>query len=513
MLSEPTIVKIKELNPDMINPSTEKMYEPDFSGSKIVIIGKPGCFTPGTKILMYNGEIKNVENVKVGEQVMGDDSTSRNVLELCHNEDEMFEIIPTNGKSYTVNKQHKLVLYSKRHDEVYELTVEDFLNRSQYFRTDTQIFRTAVEFPKKTVKVVPYSCGLLIGRINYKRIPTEYKINSREVRLQLLAGILDVIGVKTENGYSFKVKNNEELLEDILFVVNSLGFTVDMKDNTYFVYGDNMENIPVRVLRKTFNSKPINNLFQDFTVKPVGHGEYYGFTLDGNRRFLLSTFDVVRNTGKSTLIAGLLYSKRHIFPVGIAFSGTEDSNGFFKKIMPSTFIYNEYSPEKIELFIKRQKIAKKHVENPWAVIIIDDCTDDPKILSTPLQQGLFKRGRHWACLYILSLQYAMDIKPAIRTNIDGCFVLREPSIKIRKVLWENYASIIPDFNLFCQIMDGITDNFTALYIHNQTRTNDWHECVYYYKAPLTPEDFKFGAPEYWQFHEDRKDPDYVDSFE
>jgi hypothetical protein len=218
-------------------------------------------------------------------------------------------------------------------------------------------------------------------------------------------------------------------------------------------------------------------------------------------------------TGKSTLIASLLYAKKHIFPIAMAFSGTEDSNGFFRKLMPSSFVFNEYLPEKIELFIKRQKIAKRHVENPWAVIIVDDCTDDPKVLATPLQQGMFKRGRHWKCLYILSLQYSMDVKPVIRTNVDGVFILREPILKNRKSLWENYASIIPDFTLFCQVLDALTDNYTALYIHNQTRTNNWQDCVFYYKAPLIPEGFKFGAPEYWQFHNDRFDTAYQDPFD
>ena len=113
-------------------------------------------------------------------------------------------------------------------------------------------------------------------------------------------------------------------------------------------------------------------------------------------------------TGKSTLIADLLYKKKHIFPVGLIFSGSEDSTGFYGKIFPSTFIYNNYDEEKIKDFIKRQKIAKQHLPNPWAVILLDDCTDDPRIFTNPLQRGMYKRGRHWKMWYILSLQYCMD---------------------------------------------------------------------------------------------------------
>jgi hypothetical protein len=248
-----------------------------------------------------------------------------------------------------------------------------------------------------------------------------------------------------------------------------------------------------------------------FKIVPKGVGEYFGFTISGNHRFLLGTFDVVRNTGKTTLITSLLYAKKHIFPVGMIMSGTEDSNGHYRKMFPSTFVYNKLVEEQVENFVKRQKIAKKHLPNPWAVLLLDDCTDDPKLFNKPLFQGLYKNGRHWKMWYILSLQYCMDVKPVIRTNIDGTFILREPSLKNRRALWENYAGIIPDFSTFCQIMDQITDDYTALYIHNSTQSNKLEDCVFWYKAPKNvPHGFKMGCPDFWLFHEKRYDPNYVD---
>ena len=124
------------------------------------------------------------------------------------------------------------------------------------------------------------------------------------------------------------------------------------------------------------------------------HDKYYGFVLDNNHRFLLHDFSVAHNTGKTTLISSILYEKRNIFPVGMVMSGTEDSNGFYRKMFPSTFVYNKLEEDKIQEFIKRQKIAKKHLKNPWAVLLLDDCTDDPKLFNKPLFQGLYKNGRH-----------------------------------------------------------------------------------------------------------------------
>ena len=39
---EQNIIRIKELNPDMIAPVTERMDDPEYGGSKTVVIGKPG---------------------------------------------------------------------------------------------------------------------------------------------------------------------------------------------------------------------------------------------------------------------------------------------------------------------------------------------------------------------------------------------------------------------------------------------------------------------------------------
>jgi hypothetical protein len=257
-----------------------------------------------------------------------------------------------------------------------------------------------------------------------------------------------------------------------------------------------------------FTRDEIVDLNTNISVREVGRGKYHGFQIDGNGRFLLGDFTVTHNT---TLIASLLYAKKHIFPIALVMSGSEDSNHYYKQIIPSTFVYNEYNPEIVEKFVKRQKISSQHIEVPWAVLLLDDCTDDPKIFNTPLQHGLFKRGRHFKMWYILSLQYAIDVKPVIRVNVDNVFLLREPSIKIRKVIWENYASIIPDFNMFCQIMDQL-DDYTALFILNATTSNKLEDCVFYYKATPVPPDFRFGCQYYWDFHNSRYNDEYKESF-
>lgn len=499
-------IKIRELDPDMIAPSTAKFMNPDQGGSKIVIIGKPGCFEPGTEILMYDGTIKKVEDVIVGDIIMGDDGTRRNVLELCHDFDEMYKIIPLKGESYTVNKKHDLVLMHSNEQII--ISVEEYLTKSTEWKDESKIYKSSgVEWPEKDVKISPYEFGLYNSN---EQIPKRYKINSRKNRLELLAGIVDSCkNICEYNGrLVYEITNTNS--EDIVFIARSVGLeSYKIDDNNCVIYVNNDIQIPVKNGNIIGNSTE-NYLMQDFSVQHVGYGEYFGFKLDGNNLFLLKSFDVVKNTGKSTLITSLLYEKAHIFPSGLVMSGTEDSNHHYSRIFPSTFVYNKLDKGQLESFVKRQKIAKEHLVNPWSVVLLDDCTDDPKIFNDPLFQGYYKNGRHWKMLFILSLQYCLDIKPVIRTNIDGTFILRETNLRNRRALWENYAGVIPDFGMFCDIMDQLTNDYTALYIHNATTSNNLEDCLFWYKAKPVPKDFKFGSEDFWRFHYARYNQGYSD---
>lgn len=218
-------------------------------------------------------------------------------------------------------------------------------------------------------------------------------------------------------------------------------------------------------------------------------------------------------TGKSSIIKSYMYAKRHIFPIGTFCSGTEDSTQFFGKHVPDLFLH-PLSTTLMSSIIRRQKIAKQYLENPWSLFIADDCTDQTALFNSKESHWLFKNLRHIKLSYILSLQYSIDIKPALRACIDGTFILRETNEKFRKNLYENYASVIPTYHEFKSLMDQLTGDYTALFIDNRSTSNKVEDCVFYYKADISRIDpnFKFGAPEYHQFSESRYNKDYIVPF-
>lgn len=216
-----------------------------------------------------------------------------------------------------------------------------------------------------------------------------------------------------------------------------------------------------------------------------------------------------RNTGKSFLIKDLLYYKRDI-PVGTVISGSEAANCFFGHLMPGIFIHDEFKIEIVDSLVKRQSMVVKKMRaeekamgksniDPWAFLILDDLMYDTSWIKEKTIRMLFMNGRHFKLLYMISLQYALGLPPALRSNVDFVFILRENIVSNRKRLYEQYAGMFPSFEIFCQVMDQCTENFECLVIDNTTKSNKIEDMVFWYKGDIHP-DYKIGAPAFWQYH-------------
>jgi translation initiation factor 2 subunit 3 len=92
------------------------------------------CFAKGTLIMIFdlhqNIKTKLVEEIKIGDIIMGDDYTERNVISIVTGEDQMFEIIQSSGTNYTVNSQHILCLFDKKNNKNILINVNDYFNLS-----------------------------------------------------------------------------------------------------------------------------------------------------------------------------------------------------------------------------------------------------------------------------------------------------------------------------------------------------------------------------------------------
>ena len=138
----------------------------------VIIAARPGmgkCLGKGTKVLMYDGTLKKVENIQAGELLMGDDSTPRKVLSIARGREKMYWIRQNKGMDYRVNESHILSLKRSRveggHEKgkVLNISVRDYLQKSDKFKSNYKGYKVAVEFDEKPLPIDPYFLGLWLG--------------------------------------------------------------------------------------------------------------------------------------------------------------------------------------------------------------------------------------------------------------------------------------------------------------------------------------------------------------
>ena len=150
------------------------------------------------------------------------------------------------------------------------------------------------------------------GLVMNKHVPLAYKRASRADRLELLAGVMDTDGYLIANGgYGLTLKS-EALMDGIIFVARSLGFSA-FKRKIEKTCGNNgavgeywrcsingpVDSIPCRIPRKKSSPRRQTKdhlLVGIESVEAIGVGEYFGFEISGDRLFLLGDFTVTHNT-------------------------------------------------------------------------------------------------------------------------------------------------------------------------------------------------------------------------
>lgn len=365
------------------------------NGNSVInaLAGSGKCLGVDTEILMYDGSIKKVQDIIVGDKLMGDDSTPRTVLSVTKGYGQLRKIQPKKGDAWVCNDVHILTLSKyitgNKHNKgkfitvdipINELENNNIIGNTHHTDGDFRMYKllkTGVKFRENAIDIDPWLYGMWLGdgttnqssitNVNEnvineieKTIPYEnyidikkyrdkcpkiniltnnkhkynsfrrfvrsssinnekfilknYLINTEEVRLKLLAGLIDSDGYYKKKNYYISTKF-DMLAKDILFLCRSLGFSAYDKIKNKKCYNNgvikpyhnitisgDIEKIPVVTDYKKADKRLINKnvCHVGFRIDKIGEGDYYGFTLDGNGRFLLSDFTITHNT--STIV-------------------------------------------------------------------------------------------------------------------------------------------------------------------------------------------------------------------
>lgn len=143
-----------------------------FPEEVIIVASRPGigkCLGAGTKVLMYNGSLKKVEDIIPGDQLMGPDSKPRNVLTTTTGVEKMYWVRQRYGVDYRVNESHILSLKRSKneekwkHGDVKNFSISEVVDKGPGFWGRWKGYKVGVEFPPKDLPLEPYFLGLWLG--------------------------------------------------------------------------------------------------------------------------------------------------------------------------------------------------------------------------------------------------------------------------------------------------------------------------------------------------------------
>jgi hypothetical protein len=128
------------------------------------------CLGFSTPIIMYDGNIKQVQDIVNGDLLMGDDGTPRLVSGCIKGSGELYEVKSKFG-SFVCNKDHILSLRTSQRGifhgvgagEIVNISISEVLSYSPNKIRNLKLYRKPIFYADKTTNIDPYWLGLWLG--------------------------------------------------------------------------------------------------------------------------------------------------------------------------------------------------------------------------------------------------------------------------------------------------------------------------------------------------------------
>lgn len=369
------------------------------------------CLAKGTNVILYDGTVKKVEEIQIGELLLGDDGTSRTVVRLGQGKGQLYKISNLFFDEFVCNKDHILVccndikinklseyyyevvyfcperacttwkeytnlrdaLLSKIHLEkvlgTIEISVDDYIRFNCELKCKFLIFD---QVPNPIVSDCPYFLG--VDLVNGEDL--EVLKYSKIQRLEILAGVIDSLNHnKKYYNYYHPLKNIKATIK-LLF--RSLGFICD--NSSYILYKISDCVVPVRTSPKVEILK-IENKFSLEVSEYYKKDQYYGFEISGNGRFVLGDFLITHNTVLGIKMISEFKQKSLIIvnKIELLNQWTSEINKFIPDAKVGIIQGSKFDTEGFDIVIgmlqtvsKRDSLTSKNFDY-FGLCIIDEC--------------------------------------------------------------------------------------------------------------------------------------------
>lgn len=340
-----------------------------------VIMGAPGtgkCLGKDTKVILHDGSLKAVQDITTQDTLLGDDSIPRRVLSTCSGHEQLYKI-HTPTYSYVVNESHILSCLTEKGEFIdqplldvmastqplYGYKVSYDIDYPTQNEVDPYILGyslLSLDQPTPSVRLQREECyhyfssfqlvSRVPGTFDYKlklssfpdwirtpdRLETYILHLDRISQYVLLSGFLDALDRDPlASDHRVHMSNTSFTTRLLLRVLDKLGIPYHTSTSS-FTLSDSFTQTETTLIELTLETITIPFFLHDhlwqppqqrqvlsfpMTIEQIDPGEYFGFELDGNHRFLLEDGTVTHNTTVAKLIGEMYKNMGILSPDGI----------------------------------------------------------------------------------------------------------------------------------------------------------------------------------------------------
>jgi P4 family phage/plasmid primase-like protien len=266
-------------------------------------------------------------NIAEGKDIYDNDCFILTWYEYIKGDDIPVRVTKSFIKKEDADKYHEEIISDNpayiNYGEIIPIKVCDYINLDKTIQESFKMFNNKVDYDKEYSQTT--RSNIYENIMEKETLKTDKIITTKyEKRMEYVAALLDKYGSydKTIQKYSLPIdiiysENNAE------FIIRSTGLRLDFdqgESKTVYISGYNAYELPLQKLQKQEKPKDGTNIYAyDYVLTKiinVGKDRFYGFELDGNKRYMMGNTMVTYNSnGKSTTIDLVQYAMGDYFGI------------------------------------------------------------------------------------------------------------------------------------------------------------------------------------------------------
>lgn len=233
-------------------------------------------------------------------------------------------------------------------------------------------------------------------------------------------------------------------------------------------------------------------------------------------------------SGKSFLGIDILKALRHI-PVHTIINPSESSNPRYGSHVPNeSVVCDSEDRDEWILMLQKLKIRQRkrcmqwkipntdpieYIEDPAAVCLLDDVSEDLKIFKDPIFRWLYANSRNNLVWLIHIIQYYTFLLPEYRRSLSHLFLARIQNINDMKNIWAQFFGMFEKFGAFQEAVNKASAKYRWLVVDILSSSTKLEDRVFFYDHCYKQPPFIVGA-EWWHKEVNRVyDPEWAKTYD